>query len=130
MTAGLSATNLANAWLNVLRNTTFTGVATVYVQLHKGDPGAAGTANVSAGDTSRNTITWAAPSGGSMALSAMGGSWTNAGTSETLTHISFWSASTGGTFYGSVALATPAAWASTNTFTLDGCTWTITPIAA
>jgi hypothetical protein len=130
MTVGISSANLATGWLNVLRNTTFTAIATVYVQLHTGDPGASGTANVSVGSTSRNTITWNAPSSGSMTLSAMGGTWTNGGTSETISHISFWSASSAGTFYASAALTASQAWVSTNTFTLNSCTWSLTPIAA
>ena len=52
------------------------------------------------------------------------------GTSETLTHISLWTASTAGTFNGSAALTAPQAWVSTNTFTLTSLSIAITPIAA
>ena len=45
MTAGLHAVNTANAWLNVLRGTTFTGIAGTFIKLHIGDPGSAGTAS-------------------------------------------------------------------------------------
>lgn len=130
MTVGISATALANVWLNILRNTTGTAIATVFVQLHTADPGVAGTTGVSVGSTTRNSITWNAASGGSMTLSAMGGSWTNGGTSETISHISFWTASTAGTFLGSAALTASQAWASGNTFSLNSCTWSLTPIAA
>lgn len=134
MTVGLSAVNTANAWLNVLRGggvgTTFTAPATLFVQLHTGDPGAAGTANVSVGSTTRNAITQGAAASGSQANSAAPAAWTNGGTSETLTHISVWSASTAGTFFYSVALTASQAWASGNTFTLTSLSISLTPIAA
>jgi hypothetical protein len=57
-------------------------------------------------------------------------SWTNGGTSETLTHLSFWDSSTAGNFLGSVALSSSKAWASTDTFTLSTQTWALTPLAA
>lgn len=129
MAVGLSATNLANAWLNVLRATTFTGVS-VFVKLHVGDPGAAGANNAAAGSTTRPAITWAAASGGAMSMNGTAPSWTNGGTTETLTHISFWDAASAGNFLGSAALTASQAWASTNTFTLSSQTWTLTPIAA
>lgn len=135
MTVGLSAVNTANAWLNVLRGTsaaTFTAVTTLFAQLHTGDPGASGTSNVSVGSATRNAINYGAASAG--AQSATGGglpaAWTNGGTSETLTHISIWSASSAGTFFYSIALTTPQAWASANTFTLTSLSVSMAPIAA
>lgn len=130
MTAGLHAVNLANVWLNILRNTTGTAVAAVYVKLHTGDPGASGASNAAVGSTSRPAITWAAASGGAMSMNGTAPSWTNGGTSETLTHISFWTDPSAGNFLGSCALTASQPWASTNTFTLSTQTWTITPIAA
>lgn len=133
MTVGLSAVNTANAWLNVLRGTsaaTFTGVTTLFVQLHTGDPGASGTANVSVGSTTRNAINFNAASAGAQALAANPSAWTNGGTSETLTHISVWGAASAGTFYYSVALTSSQAWASGNTFTLTSLNVSLTPIAA
>jgi hypothetical protein len=47
------------------------------------------------------------------------GPWTNGGTSETLTDISVWTASSGGTFLFSVALTTSKAWTSADQFTLS-----------
>jgi hypothetical protein len=129
MAVGLSAVNAANAFLNVYRGVTFTGVATPFIQLHTGDPGAAGTANVSVGSTTRNAIVWAAASAGSMALSSLG-AWTNGGTSETITHVTLWSASSAGTFYQSFTLGASQAWVSTNTLTLTTFTLNFTPLAA
>ena len=129
MTAGLSALNFANATLNVLRNTSFTGIATPFIQLHTADPGASGTTAVSVGSATRNAITWNAASAGSMTLSTLA-AWTNGGTSETITHVSIWSASSAGTFYWSMALTASQAWVSTNTLTITTFTLSFTPIAA
>jgi hypothetical protein len=129
MTVGLSAVNTANAILNIYRNVTFTGIATPFIQLHTADPGAAGTTAVSVGSTTRNAITWNAPAAGSMTLATLG-AWTNGGTSETISHVSLWSASSGGTFYESFALTASQAWVSTNTLTITTFTKNYTPIAA
>ncbi|MCI3277641.1 phage tail fiber protein [Streptomyces cylindrosporus] len=120
MTAGL-ASSLVSGWLNTQRaaGSAYNAVAATYVQLHTGDPGAVGTSNVSAGSATRNSFTFAASSSGSaLALSSAPSAWTNGGTSETLTHISVWTASTSGTFLYSVALTASKAWASGDTFTL------------
>lgn len=130
MTAGISTTNIANAWLNVLRGTTFTGITNVFVKLHTGDPGAAGANNAAAGSTTRVAITWAAAASGAIAMNGTAPQWTNGGTSETLSHISFWDASTAGNFLGSAALTASQAWASTNTFTLTSQGWSLSPLAA
>ena len=129
MTAGLSAVNTANAFLNIFRGTTFTGISTPFAQIHTGDPGSAGTSNVSVGSTTRNAITWNAASAGSMTLATLG-AWTNGGTSETITHVSLWSASSAGTFYWSIALSASQAWISTNTLTITTFTLASSPIAA
>jgi hypothetical protein len=129
VTVGISAVNLANAWLNVLRGTTFTGVS-VFVKLHTADPGASGTTGAAAGSTTRPAITWSAASAGSMAITGTAPSWTNGGTSETLSHVSFWDNATAGNFLGSAALGSTQAWASSNTYALNTCTWSLSPIAA
>lgn len=128
MTVGVAASH-ANSVLNVFRNTAYSAIATVYVQLHTADPGAAGTTSISAGSTTRNQITWNAPSGGSMTVNTLS-AWTNGGTSETISHVSFWTASTAGTFLQSAALSASQAWVSTNTLTLTVVTLSYSPIAA
>jgi hypothetical protein len=130
MTVGLSAVNTANAWLNVISGTTFTGAAGSFVQIHTGDPGAAGTTAVSVGSATRQTLSWSAASAGSKAISGAPTAWTNGGTTETLTHISVWSASSAGTFYFSGALTASQPWGSGNTFTLTSLSVALTPIAA
>jgi hypothetical protein len=124
MTVGLAAAAV-NGWLDG----TF-ATATNWVKLHTGDPGAAGATAAAAGDTTRKQATMAAASAGSKAMTGSAGPWTNGGTSETLSHISLWSASSAGTFNGSAALTASQAWASGNTFTLTSLSIAITPIAA
>ena len=88
-----------------------------YVQFHSGDPGAAGTANVSTATTVRKAVT-------------LGSAETNSGTrrrrnssivrwdagdvtgTQSGTHISLWDAATSGTFLGSFELASPIALAA------------------
>lgn len=134
MTAGLSATNTANAWLNVLRGTsaaTFTAVTTLFVQLHTGDPGANGTANVSS-VTTRPAINYAAASAGSQSETGTQPSWANwAGTNgEVVSFISIWDANAAGNFYYSAALTASKTVNTGDTLTLTTMTVALTPIAA
>lgn len=134
MTVGLSAVNTANAWLNVLRGTsaaTFTGVTTLFVQLHTGDPGSAGTANVSS-TTTRVAVNFAAAATGSQAANGTLPSWTTwAGTNgEVVTHISVWGASTSGTFYYSAALASSKTMNTGDTLNLTALTVSLAALAA
>jgi len=124
MTVGLAA-----AAVNSFLDTTF-ATASCFIKLHTADPGASGATAAAAGSTARVQATMAAASAGSKAMTSMASTWTNGGTSETLSHISIWSASTAGTFNGSAALTASQAWASTNTFTLTSLSIAITPIAA
>lgn len=128
MAAGLSTTNLANSWLNLLRGVAFTAPTSLYVKLHTGDPGASGTANPS-GNTTRVALTFSAASGGTVALTGTPPSWTMT-TSETLTHISVWDASTSGNFLWSVALSSSKTVTNSDTFTLTACGISLSPVAA
>jgi len=105
MADGLSTANLANPWLNVLGGTTFSSVASTYVQLHTGSPGPVGTNSISS-VTTREQVTWSAASGGVLSESNTP-TWSNwAGTNgEIVTDISVWSAASSGTFYFSTPLA-------------------------
>lgn len=124
MTVGVAA-SVANGWLDG----TF-ATATCWVKLHTADPGAAGATAAAVGDATRKQATMAAAASGSKSASASVGPWTNGGTSETLSHISLWSASSAGTFNLSAALTASQAWVNTNTFTLTALTISVTPIAA
>jgi hypothetical protein len=124
MTVGL-ASGVVNGWLDG----TF-ATATCWTKLHTADPGSAGATAAAAGDTTRKQNTMASASGGSKAQTGSAGPWTNVTTTETISHISLWSASSAGTFQGSAALSASQAWVNTNTFTLTALTIAITPIAA
>ena len=81
--------------LDVLfNNTAFGSVANVYMKLHIGDPGDAGTSNA-AGNTTRQEVTFAAASAGTISNDAQI-QWTNVSTSEDYTHFSLWDNATAG----------------------------------
>jgi hypothetical protein len=126
VTVGLSATQAA-ALINIYRATTITAPANVYLRLHTGDPGSAGTANASA-ETTRKALTFAAPSAGSSTASAVSWASWSAGT-ETISHISIWDASSGGNFLQSGALAASKTVANGDTLNVTP-TVAYTPIAA
>jgi hypothetical protein len=130
MATGFSSANVATPWLNTLRGTNMTAFSTTYVKLHVGDPGASAAANAAAGSTTRVVVSFAAPSGNAIAMTGTAPSWTNGGSSETLTHLSLWDASSSGNFILSGALTISQAWVSTNTFTLTSLSVSLSPIAA
>lgn len=126
MTAGLSAAR-ANSILNVLRNTAYSAIATPFVKLYIGDPGASGASNA-ANATTRNAITWNAASGGSMTLATL--SAFTGTTSETITHIGIWDASTAGNFIESWALTSSVPIILGSSLTFSAVTLSFSPIAA
>lgn len=113
---------LENAYLNTLRNTSL-AVANVYVKLHTGDPGEAGTSNA-ATETTRKLISFSAASGGSMASSATV-EWTNVSTTETYTHWSLWDSLTTGNCLWAGALSSSAAVTAGDTFQITSLTLTL-----
>lgn len=116
-TYSFSAT-VANAALGILNGTAPTTYTTVYVQLHTAAPGTAGTTGVSAGSSTRQSVTFGAASAGSVSISGTP-QWTNGGTSETITAVSLWSAASAGTFIASGQLSASQAWASGNILQLS-----------
>lgn len=97
------ASGIANSILDALcRSVAWSEPAAFYVQLHTADPGSAGTTSV-ATETTRVAVTFSAASGGAITNSAAV-EWTSVAGSETYSHVSFWSASSAGTFLGSDAL--------------------------
>jgi hypothetical protein len=124
---GLSTT-LIQSLLNTLRNVSYVETA-VYVKLHTGDPGAAGS-GFPASETTRKAVTFNAPSGNSMAL-ASSVQWTSwPGASDVLTHVSLWDDPTAGNFLWSGALAASKTVNSGDTFTLSTLPVSFTPQAA
>jgi hypothetical protein len=126
MTVGIASTP-ADALLNLYRGTSITAPAGIYIKLHTGDPGAAGTANASA-VTTRNQATFNAPSGNAITLSALA---TYAMTAtETISHVSFWDASTSGNFLRSATLSASVSVVNGSTLQVVTLTVSFTPIAA
>lgn len=128
MTAGISVANVANPVLDWLRGVQPPAVAGLHVALHKGDPGAAGTANLSA-VSARRQVTMSAASGGAITLSSASGSWAMTVT-EVITHISVFDAASGGKFLFSAALSTPRSVVSGDTLSLVTLTVSHSPLAA
>ncbi|MEM3099654.1 MAG: hypothetical protein QXU32_13220 [Nitrososphaerales archaeon] len=129
MAVGLSA-NTANGWLDALcRNVSFAAAA-FWVRLHSGDPGADGTAN-NFGDGTRQQASFAAASGGSISTNAAL-TWSNLSAGGTISHLSFWTASSAGTFLGSAQLTNAKTVDAGDTFTIPSGSGTISvsPLAA
>lgn len=101
MTVGLSVA-IANDILDALcKNAALSTipVSAFWVQLHTGDPGSAGTANVAGNDTRKQGTFGTVASGGAIAnTAALSWSTSEVDTSEDYTHFSAWSAAGAGTF--------------------------------
>ena len=113
-----------------LGGATPTRPTTRFISMHTADPGSAGTSAAAAGSTSRSQVTFSAASGGAIALTGTQPTWTNGGTTETITHISVWSASTSGNFLWSAQLSASKSWASGDTLTLTSCGLSLSPLAS
>ena len=127
MTVGLATTTLANNWLNMLRATAFTAPAGTFIKLHTADPGAAGATAPSA-VTTRQSATFSAAASGAIALSNSP-AFTMTST-ETISHISVWDASTAGNLLWTATLTTPKSVVNTDTLTFTTLGVSLTPLAA
>ncbi len=118
----MSISNYAE--LKILEHTTgktaWTIPSNVYVKLHTGDAGEAGTTNA-ATETTRKVAAWATASSGSIATSATL-EWTNVAATETYSHWSMWDASTGGNCLWTGALSSSAAVTAGDTFQITTLT--------
>lgn len=113
---GSFAVGECNKMLDALvGRSTYTANAAFYVKLHLGDPGAAG-ANNAATETTRQAVTFGAAASSGAISNTAAITWTNVSTSETYTHVSFWTASSGGTFLGADDLSSSAAVTAGDTF--------------
>ena len=116
---------LGNAWLNALGNNTSFAVAQVYVKLHVGDPGAAGTASP-ATETTRKAVSFGAASSGALASDA-DVSWTNIAGSEDANHFTAWDSLTTGNFlFSGTITANPYDAGDTYTITSANLTASLT----
>jgi hypothetical protein len=98
--------------------TDFTALAP-YVALHGADPGTTGTSPTSA---ARVAATWSVS--GAVATAAANLAFTGGFSNGAVTHVGYWSALTGGTFYGSQALTGDATFNSAGQYTLTSLTET------
>jgi hypothetical protein len=103
---------MLDAWAG---RTTYTANAAVYVKLHIGDPGSAGTANAAA-ETTRQQVTFGSAAATGAISNTVVITWTNVSTTETYSWVSLWTASTGGTFIGSDDLSAATAVTAGDTF--------------
>lgn len=76
-----------------------------HVSLHTGSPGSTGTSEVTGGGYARQAVTWtSAASGSAEATTEL---VFDVPADITVTHVGYWSASSGGTFRGYATLETP-----------------------
>lgn len=87
-----------------------------YASLHTAEPDASGSSEVSGGSYARESISWAAASGGTAVSDAE--IVFDVPGSTTITYLGYWSAVSGGTFYGSRALDTEQTYATDGTYTI------------
>ena len=131
MATGLAAA-ISQSILNALcRNVAWVQPSGFFAKLHTADPGAAG-ANAAFGDATRKAVTFAAAAADGTITNSADVVWTALSAAGTVTHVSFWSAVTGGTFLGSDALNTPRALVIGGGFTIlaGDVDLSVTPVAA
>jgi hypothetical protein len=121
MATGISS-YLANAWLDAVGNNSSFAVATAYVKLHVGDPGANGTSNA-ATETTRKEASFAGASSGSIASDASI-TWTNIAGSQDATHFTAWDNISAGNFLFSGTI-TANAYTAGDTFTISSGALTV-----
>ena len=98
----------------------WTAPTTVYIKLHTGDAGEAGTSNA-ATETTRKAASWSAASSGSISTSATL-EWTNVAATETYSHWSAWDNSTSGNCLWTGSLSSSAAVTAGDTFQITSLT--------
>lgn len=131
MALGLAA-GVAQSMLNALcRNVAWTQPAAFYIQLHTADPGAAGATAVF-GDARRFQATFSAAAADGTITTSADVNWTSMTAAGTVSHVSFWSASSAGTFLGSDDLAVSRTLAIGDNFTIlaGDVDLSLAPIAA
>lgn len=89
-----------------------------HISLHTADPGTTGT-NESA--AARKAVSWNVDADGDLTLTAQQ-TFTGGASNGSVTHVGFWSASTGGTFRGSLALTGDTTFNSAGEYTVTAVT--------
>jgi hypothetical protein len=93
----------------------------VFMSLHNGNPGTNGANEISGGGYARQACTFTSDGDGDLTLDAE--SFT-ATASQAVTHVGFWSASSGGTFRGGFALSGDAAFSTSGEYNVAAGTIT------
>ena len=106
---------VANGWLDALCRGVPYDNDEVWVKLHLGDPGSAGTTNPAA-ETTRIQSTFGVGATARAISNTAAVEWTNVSTTEIYTHVSLWSASTAGIFLGRDDLSSSASVEAGDTF--------------
>jgi hypothetical protein len=116
MALGL-ASGVANGFMDALfRAVNYTAPTACWVKLHTADPGSAGTTAAASETTRKQFVSSSAAASGSVSnTTAM--LWTAVAGTETYSHYSLWTASSGGTFLGSGALTVAKAVTAGDDFT-------------
>ena len=96
---------------------TYTAEAGCWIKLHTGSPGASGKSNPATHTTRVQAAFADAPSAGAIS-NTTAISFTSLSADETFTHVSMWSASSGGTFLGADDLPAPKAMNTGDTLTI------------
>lgn len=117
MPVGL-ASGVAQGWLDAMCNAAnYTAPTGFFVKLHIGDPGAAGAGNPAV-ETTRKSASMAPATVTGTITSDADTTWVNVAATETISHVSFWSAAVAGFFLASDDLAVPRALTAGDTFTI------------
>jgi hypothetical protein len=113
-----------NGWLDALcRGVNYGAPVAFWVKLHTGDPGASGTANPAL-NTTRQQATFGTTASAGSITTTTDLNWT-ATNAEAYSHVSFWSASSGGSFLGSDDLTTPRPVAVADAFMIPAGSLTV-----
>jgi hypothetical protein len=113
---GSIATASLNQMLDAyVGSTTYTANAAFYVQLHTGSPGVDGTSNI-ASETTRQAVTFGSAASSGAVSNTADVTWSSVSDTETYTDVSFWTASSGGTYLGQDTLSASASMTAGDTF--------------
>lgn len=96
----------------------YTAPTNIYVKLHSGDPGEAGTSNA-ATETTRKVVTFTGPAAAGSIASDADVQWTSVAATETYSHASLWDASSGGNCLWTGAFSSSSNVTAGDTFTIS-----------
>ena len=117
MATGLSSA-VANNILNALDDAgSWTPPAAVWIKLHTGDPGAAGTSNAASNTTRQSAVFGSATAGSATTTNTI--TWTSVSATESYSHISAWDSDSGGALIWTDALEATRGLTAGDNFTIS-----------